>query len=215
MEKNYWLWWKSEILTKWTNNSWRFEMENAFYSGIFSSEKDKPLTWFLKQKDKLSALHPAMSDSMFNITILRKCGGELEHDIKCRCVEPCSTEEYIKEIKYIITREGLGNTWNRTPMESKIIPKTSREDRRPEIPVLKCHKCWGTSHLANTCTKKTKVKEVQVIEAVQCAEEKEKYDQDSEISYDTPAKDYPIENITDFFEVSEVHTHLPQYNEDC
>ena len=28
-------------------------------------------------------------------------------------------------------------------------------------------------------------------------------------------EDYPIENITAFFEVTEVHTHLPQYSEDC
>ncbi|MBW0578023.1 hypothetical protein O181_117738 [Austropuccinia psidii MF-1] len=27
--------------------------------------------------------------------------------------------------------------------------------------------------------------------------------------------DYAIENITTFFEVTEVHTNLPQYSEDC
>ncbi|MBW0464780.1 hypothetical protein O181_004495 [Austropuccinia psidii MF-1] len=57
-----WLWWKSEIITKWANNSWRCKMENAFESAIFNSEKDKPLTWFLKQKDRLSVLHPDMSE---------------------------------------------------------------------------------------------------------------------------------------------------------
>ncbi|MBW0540153.1 hypothetical protein O181_079868 [Austropuccinia psidii MF-1] len=91
--KNDWPWWKFEIITNWANNSWRFRMENDFESAIFNSEKDKPLTWFLKQKDRLSALHPDMSDSMINMKILRKCGGELEHAIKCRCVEPCSTED--------------------------------------------------------------------------------------------------------------------------
>ncbi|MBW0495058.1 hypothetical protein O181_034773 [Austropuccinia psidii MF-1] len=88
--RHYLSWWKSEIVTKWGNNSWRFKMENAFESAILNSEKDKPLTWLLKQKDRLSALHPDMSDSMINMKILRKCGGELEHAIKCRCVEPCS-----------------------------------------------------------------------------------------------------------------------------
>ncbi|MBW0478237.1 hypothetical protein O181_017952 [Austropuccinia psidii MF-1] len=57
-----WSWWKSEIITKWANNSWRYKLENTFESAIFNSEKDKPLTWFLKQKDRLSALHPDMSD---------------------------------------------------------------------------------------------------------------------------------------------------------
>ncbi|MBW0569037.1 hypothetical protein O181_108752 [Austropuccinia psidii MF-1] len=93
--------------------------------------------------------------------------------------------------------------------------KIPREDKRPERPVLKCHKCGSTSHLANTCTKKTKINEFQVIEEIQCTEEKEESDLDSEVSEDTPVEDYSIEKITAFFEVTEVHTHLPQYSEDC
>ncbi|MBW0568165.1 hypothetical protein O181_107880 [Austropuccinia psidii MF-1] len=137
-------------------------MENA----IFNSKKDKPLTWLLKQKDRLSALHPDMSDTMINMKILRKCGGELEHAIKCRCVEPCSKEDYINAIEDIITRTRIGKTWTKIPMESKMVPKIFTEDRRPEIPVLKCHKCGSTSNLPNTCTKKTKINEVH------CTEEK-------------------------------------------
>ncbi|MBW0587536.1 hypothetical protein O181_127251 [Austropuccinia psidii MF-1] len=94
-------------------------------------------------------------------------------------------------------------------MESKMASKTSREDKRPERPVLKCHKCGSTSNFSNTCTKKTKINEVQ------CTEEKEESDLDSAVSEDTPVEDYPIENITAFFEVTEVHTHLPQYSQDC
>ncbi|MBW0525618.1 hypothetical protein O181_065333 [Austropuccinia psidii MF-1] len=103
-------------------------MENAFESAILNSEKDRPLTWFLKQKDRLSALHPDMSDSMFNLKILRKCGGELEHAMKCRSVEPCLTEDYINVMEDIITITGISKTWTRVPMESKMVSKTSRED---------------------------------------------------------------------------------------
>ncbi|MBW0575478.1 hypothetical protein O181_115193 [Austropuccinia psidii MF-1] len=95
-----------------------------------------------------------------------------------------------------------------------MVSRISREDKRPERPVLKCHKCVSTSHLANTCKKKKKVNEVQVIEEVQCTEEQEKYDLDYAVSEDTPVGDYPIENITAFLEVTEVHTHLKQYSED-
>ncbi|MBW0588961.1 hypothetical protein O181_128676 [Austropuccinia psidii MF-1] len=171
-------------------------MENAFESAIFNSEKDKPLTWFFKKKDRLSALHPDMSDTMINMKILRKCGGELEHAIKSRCVEPCSTEDYINAMEDIITRTRIGKTWTKILMEYKMVSKIPREDRRPERPVLKCHKCVS-------------------IEEVHCTEEKEESDQDSAISEDTPVEDYPIENITAFFEVTEVHTHLPQYSENC
>ncbi|MBW0516369.1 hypothetical protein O181_056084 [Austropuccinia psidii MF-1] len=162
--KHDWPWWKSEIITKWAKYSWIFKMENAFSSAILNPKKDKPLTWFLKQKDRLSALHPDMSDSMINMKILRKCGGELEHAIKCRFVEPCSTKEYLNAMKYILTRTRIGKNWTRVPMESKMVSKTSREDKRPLRPFFKCHKFGRTSHLANTCTKKTKINEAQVIE---------------------------------------------------
>ncbi|MBW0506835.1 hypothetical protein O181_046550 [Austropuccinia psidii MF-1] len=80
--------WKSEIITKLANTYWRFKMENYFISAIFYSKTDKPLIWFLKQKDGLSALHPDMSDSMINMEIFRKFEGELEYAIKCRCLDP-------------------------------------------------------------------------------------------------------------------------------
>ncbi|MBW0590113.1 hypothetical protein O181_129828 [Austropuccinia psidii MF-1] len=115
----------------------------------------------------------------------------------------------------IITRTRIGKTWTKIPMESKMVSKIPRENRRPEKPVFKCHKCGSTSNLANTCTKKTKINEVQVIEEVHCTEEKEESDQDSAVSEDKPVEDYPIENITAFFEVAGVHTHLPQYTEYC
>ncbi|MBW0564849.1 hypothetical protein O181_104564 [Austropuccinia psidii MF-1] len=99
-------------------------------------------------------------------------------------------------------------------MESKIVSKPSK-GARPERPFLKCHKCGSKSNLANTCTKKTKINEVKLIEEVQWPEEKEESDLYSAVSEDTPVEDYCIENITYFFEVTEVHTHLPQQSEDC
>ncbi|MBW0514738.1 hypothetical protein O181_054453 [Austropuccinia psidii MF-1] len=210
-----WSWWEYEVITKWANNSWRFQMENDFESAIFSSEKDKPLIWFLKQKDKLPALHPDMSDTMINMKILRKCGGELEHAIKCSCVEPCSTEDQINAMEDIITRTRIRETWTKIPMESKIDTKDPIEERRPETPFFKCHKCGINSHSANTCTKRTKINEVQVIEEVQGTEYKEESDEYSAVSEDKPVEDYAIENITAFFEVSELHMHWPQYSEDC
>ncbi|MBW0571368.1 hypothetical protein O181_111083 [Austropuccinia psidii MF-1] len=110
----------------------------------------------------------------------------------------------------IITRTRIGKAWTRIPMESKVVPKVPRENKRPERPVFKCHKCGSTLHLANTCTKKTKMEEAQVIEGIQCTENKEESDQDSAVSEDTPVEDYPIEKITAFFEVTEVYNHLPQ-----
>ncbi|MBW0555219.1 hypothetical protein O181_094934 [Austropuccinia psidii MF-1] len=80
-----------------------------------------------------------MSDTLINAKILRKCGGELEHAIKSRCVETYSTEDYINAMEDIITRTRVGKTWTKIPRESKIVSKIPREDRRPERPVLKFH----------------------------------------------------------------------------
>ncbi|MBW0543746.1 hypothetical protein O181_083461 [Austropuccinia psidii MF-1] len=74
---------------------------------------------------------------------------------------------------------------------------------------------WKSSHLSNTCTKNTKINEARVIEEAQCTEENKESDLDSAVSEDTPVEDYPIKNITAFSELTEVHTHLPQYSEDC
>ncbi|MBW0541084.1 hypothetical protein O181_080799 [Austropuccinia psidii MF-1] len=123
-----------------------------------------------------------MSDTMINMKILRKFGGELAHVIKSSYVEPCSTEDYINAMEDIITRTRIGKAWTKSPMESKLVSKIPREDRILEKPVLKCHKCESTSNLANTCTKKTKINEFQIIEEVQCTEEKEESDQYSAVS---------------------------------
>ncbi|MBW0494410.1 hypothetical protein O181_034125 [Austropuccinia psidii MF-1] len=114
-----------------------------------------------------------------------------------------------------ITRTRIGKTWTKKTMEFKMIPHISREDQRHERPLLKCHKCGSTSNLANTCTKKAKINEVQVIEELQFDEEKGESDQDSAVSEYTPIEEYPIENITALFAVTEVHIHLTQYSENC
>ncbi|MBW0582831.1 hypothetical protein O181_122546 [Austropuccinia psidii MF-1] len=85
-----------------------------------------------------------------------------------------------------MTRARFGKTWDRIPMESKMVSKTSREDKRGEKTVLKCHKCGSTSNLASTCTNKTKGNEVQVIEELQRTDKKGESDLDSAVSENTP-----------------------------
>ncbi|MBW0516239.1 hypothetical protein O181_055954 [Austropuccinia psidii MF-1] len=129
--------------------------------------------------------------------------------MKCRFVEPCSTEEYINAME-----DTSGKTWTRNSVESNIMKTASRETGRPVIPVLKLHFCGSAQTLAKTCTKKSKINKFQVIEEVQCTEEKEESDEYYEISEYTQ-EDFHIENITVLFELTEIHTHLPQYIKDC
>ncbi|MBW0503672.1 hypothetical protein O181_043387 [Austropuccinia psidii MF-1] len=37
--KHDWPWWKSEVITKWASNSWRFRMENAFKVPFLTQKK--------------------------------------------------------------------------------------------------------------------------------------------------------------------------------
>ncbi|MBW0581393.1 hypothetical protein O181_121108 [Austropuccinia psidii MF-1] len=121
------------------------------------------MSWFLKQKDRLAALHPDMSETMVHKSILRKFGGDNEHAIRRRFIEPFSTEDYINAIKEINTTTKIGRNWYKPPMDNntsgKPIPKPYKpHDKAP----LKCHKCGSTSHLAHTCPKKTRINEIEI-----------------------------------------------------
>ncbi|MBW0554553.1 hypothetical protein O181_094268 [Austropuccinia psidii MF-1] len=119
------------------------------------------MSWFLKQKDRLTALHPDMSETMVHKRILRKCSGDLEHAIRRRYIEPFYTEDYINSMEDITTRTKTGRNRYKPSMDNKTsgkpIPKPNKtHDKAP----LKCHKCGSTSHLANTCPKKTRINEI-------------------------------------------------------
>ncbi|MBW0554211.1 hypothetical protein O181_093926 [Austropuccinia psidii MF-1] len=152
--KHSWPWWKEQIIFKWENDFWRFKMENSFEEAIFNIERDIPMSWFLKQKERLTALHPDMSETMIHNRILRNFGGDLENSIRSRCIEPCSTEDYINAMEDITTRKKIGRNWYKPPMDNKTSGKPFPKLNKPhEKAPLKCHKCGSTSHLANTCHK--------------------------------------------------------------
>ncbi|MBW0497854.1 hypothetical protein O181_037569 [Austropuccinia psidii MF-1] len=105
--KHSWPWWKGQTFSKWENGSWRFKMENSFEEAIFNIERDRPMSWFFKQKDRLPSLHSDMSETMIYKRILRNCGGDLEHAIRSRFIEPCSTEDYINAMEDITTTKKI------------------------------------------------------------------------------------------------------------
>ncbi|MBW0521515.1 hypothetical protein O181_061230 [Austropuccinia psidii MF-1] len=116
--KNTWSWWKKEIITKWASDSWKYKIENAFENSFFDPDKDKSLTLFLKEVEMLNALYPEMSQKMLHMKILKKCGGELEHSLRSRSIEPYSTEEYINSPEDILRRTKIGRTWKKLDIKS-------------------------------------------------------------------------------------------------
>ncbi|MBW0589806.1 hypothetical protein O181_129521 [Austropuccinia psidii MF-1] len=97
-----------------------------------------------------------MSETMIHKRILRNCGGDLEHAIRSRCIEPFSTEDSINAMEDIITRKEIGRNWSKSPIDNHTNGKPISKPNKPQEKLpLKCHKCGSTSHLANTCPKKT------------------------------------------------------------
>ncbi|MBW0532432.1 hypothetical protein O181_072147 [Austropuccinia psidii MF-1] len=105
-----WTWWKTQIINKWTNDSWRFKVETAFESEKFNANKDKALPWFFQQKERLTALNPEMSEFMIHRKIQRQCGGDLEHAVKSRTTEQSSAEDIINLLEEATTRTKIGSS---------------------------------------------------------------------------------------------------------
>ncbi|MBW0586252.1 hypothetical protein O181_125967 [Austropuccinia psidii MF-1] len=138
-------------------------MHNSFEEASFNIERDKPMSRLLKQKDRLTALHPDMSEKIVHGRILRNCGGDLEHAIRSRCIEACSTDEYINRLEDITTRTKIGRNWYKPPMENKTSWNPIPNPNKPhDKALLKCHKCGCTSHLAETCPKNTRINEIEI-----------------------------------------------------
>ncbi|MBW0510809.1 hypothetical protein O181_050524 [Austropuccinia psidii MF-1] len=189
-------------------------MENSFEEAIFNIERDRPMSLFLKQKHRLTALHPDMSETIIHKKILQKCGGDLEHSIRSRCIEPLYTKDYINAMEDITTRTKIGRNWYKPPMDNKTSGKPNPKPNRPHDKAsLKCHKCGSTSHLANTCPKSTRISEIEIdpTEDTKETNNVSLHESDYEPSTEEEIPDeLSIENINFSFEVTEVPTHLPQ-----
>ncbi|MBW0571827.1 hypothetical protein O181_111542 [Austropuccinia psidii MF-1] len=138
-------------------------MENYFEESISNIERDRPISCFVKQKDRLIAVHPHRSEKMVHKRIFRKWGGDLEHAIRSIFIEPLSTEDHIHAMEDIATRTKIGRNWYKPPLNNKtggnpISRPNKPQDRAP----LKCHKCGSESHLANTYLKKTRINVIEI-----------------------------------------------------
>ncbi|MBW0554321.1 hypothetical protein O181_094036 [Austropuccinia psidii MF-1] len=90
---------------------------------------------------------------MVHMKILKKCGGELEHALRSRCIEPCPTEGYINSLEDIVTKTKIGRTWKKLDIKSPNKPFIKKDKPRETFKPntsnsneqIKCHKC-GEDH---------------------------------------------------------------------
>ncbi|MBW0581898.1 hypothetical protein O181_121613 [Austropuccinia psidii MF-1] len=99
-----WNWWDAQIINKWANDYWRFEVETAFEYSKFNADKDKAVPWFFQQKDRLTALYADMSEFMIHRKILGQCGSDLGHPVKSRTTEQSLAEDIINILEEVATR---------------------------------------------------------------------------------------------------------------
>ncbi|MBW0467356.1 hypothetical protein O181_007071 [Austropuccinia psidii MF-1] len=141
---------KIKLLPNWLMALGDLKWENYFEEAIFNIDRDRPMSWFLKQKDRLTSLHPDISETMVHERILRKFGGDLEHAIRSRFIEPLSTEDYTKAMEDITHRTKIGRNWYKTPIDNKTSGKPIARPNKPQDRApLKFHESGSESHLAN------------------------------------------------------------------
>ncbi|MBW0566240.1 hypothetical protein O181_105955 [Austropuccinia psidii MF-1] len=160
---------------------------------------------------------------MVRMKILKKCGGELEHALRSRCIEPCSTEEENNALEDIVTRKEIGRIWKKLDIKSPNKPFIKKDKSKEAFKAKtsnnkeqrKCHKCGGIGHLANDCLKKAKIDGIVETENHNDQEEEsdsEKATEESETSESEEINiiNAQIKNINIIYEVLDVNSHLPQ-----
>ncbi|MBW0579875.1 hypothetical protein O181_119590 [Austropuccinia psidii MF-1] len=167
------------------------------------------MSWFLKKKKGLTALHPDMSETTLHKKISRKCGGGLEHGIRRRCIKPSPTEDYNNSMKDITTKTKTGrNRWKPLIDNKNSWKKNFRPNKPQDKATLKWYKCGSTSCFANNFRKRKRTNEIEVEKA---EETKERIDLSLHESDSEPPEEgeFPdklsIANINVSFEVTEVH----------
>ncbi|MBW0531814.1 hypothetical protein O181_071529 [Austropuccinia psidii MF-1] len=124
------------------------------------------------------------------MNIMKKFGGELEHALIIRWIEPFSTEEYMNSLEDIVTRTKIGRTWKKVEIKSPNKPFINKDEPRepfkpntPNNEQRKYHKCRGIGHLANNCLKKAKMNEI--VETDDYNEKEEESDSEKKIETET------------------------------
>ncbi|MBW0581907.1 hypothetical protein O181_121622 [Austropuccinia psidii MF-1] len=155
--------------------------------------------------------------------ILNKCGGQTEHALRSRCIEPCFKEEYLNALEDIMTRTKIGRTWKNLNIKSPNKPfikkdkprETLKPNKSKNNEQRKCHKCGGIGHLANNCLQKAKINEIVETEDHNDKEEGSYCENDTEESETSESDEINIinaktHNIYLIYEVLDVNSNSPQ-----
>ncbi|MBW0502530.1 hypothetical protein O181_042245 [Austropuccinia psidii MF-1] len=108
---------------------------------------------------------------MIHRKILRQCGGDLEHAVKCRTTEQSSAEDIISILE-VTTRTRIGSssvnlkTRFDTPWKDSVDknPKEKFNNMKYKSAdiIRKCHICQSTTQVAKKCPQRGKINEIDI-----------------------------------------------------
>ncbi|MBW0551062.1 hypothetical protein O181_090777 [Austropuccinia psidii MF-1] len=112
-----------------------------------------------------------MQEFMIHRTILRQCGGDLEHAVKSRTTEESSAKDIISILEEVTTRTKdfsskvnlktkLNTPWKESAEKNH--KENSNNKYKSADTVIKFHICQSTTHLANTCPKRGEINEIDI-----------------------------------------------------
>ncbi|MBW0516425.1 hypothetical protein O181_056140 [Austropuccinia psidii MF-1] len=192
-----WTWWKTQIINKWANESWRFTLETAFKSAKFDSDKDKVLTWFCQRKHRLTALYPDMTTEQ-----------SLAEDI-INILEEVTTGTRISSSR--VNHKTRFNTPCKDSVDKNPKENSDNVKYKSSHIIRKCHICQSTTQLANKCPKRGEINEIGIEKEPDVQEDDniiEENSDDKSSIFSESSKD--IENINATFDIMEYYSHLPQ-----
>ncbi|CAH7671100.1 hypothetical protein PPACK8108_LOCUS5862 [Phakopsora pachyrhizi] len=196
-----WEFWKSEIRKKYGNSLRKRNMQISFEKDKFNPTFYKPAEWCLKQKERLFAFSPELSEEDIVFKILYQCDGNIEHAVKSRLKEALDYDEMVNIMEEVIDRTKIGrnarNNKDYTKYKQDNNSNTAPKTKSPTIEKKEytssgqktCYNCKQKGHTANKCPKKNN-KNVNLIEGSdsenqeneEIAQDSEKYAQDNEFS---------------------------------
>ncbi|MBW0583355.1 hypothetical protein O181_123070 [Austropuccinia psidii MF-1] len=102
-----WPWWKSQIIQKYSNDTWIWQNTMSFENDKYAVDKD-PFKWFSRHSKRLKAIDPQIKIQMRNHKILTQMPGELEHEVKCRRNQNCTLDDIANTLQDIRKGTNIG-----------------------------------------------------------------------------------------------------------
>ncbi|MBW0461345.1 hypothetical protein O181_001060 [Austropuccinia psidii MF-1] len=153
-------WWKSQIIQKYSNDTWIWQKTISFENDKYSGDKD-PYEWCLRRSKRLKAIDPQMNIQMRNHKLLTQMPGELENAVKCRCNQNCTLDDIANTLQDVRKGTSIGkyspykSSGFRRKQPFRVGFKDKPRKRVAEVTKKKnsCHNCGSIDHYSNNCLK--------------------------------------------------------------